>query len=564
MHFPTILASMLTVSGAMAAVKQEPTVGVAVMTYNGDDSLPLNVPFGVLSTNKGVKVTDLEITGIYSSVKGVKAPKADQVTCQAYKDKWATIPASKDFTKSVVLDKPVAQAWVLCRVKASKLFHGLVRHPCPGQLTTPPSRTYTYNANAISSTPGITYKAIPGVERLEDYRPGGYHPVLINDCLHKRHRIVHKLGHGSFSTAWLALDQETSAYVAVKVGTADADTHEANILCQLAAAPLDEPLIPTVIDQFSIDGPNGTHPCLVTTPARCSFADAKEESDSRLFPLDAARSLAAQLVTAVSHVHSHGYAHGDLHLGNLLLRVPASLNILTVEQFYAKFGAPDPEPVMSINDIPIPTSGVPSHAFPPVWLGIPSDELSLDEARLLLSDFGVTFRPGDESRFQSNAPLVVRPPESYFEPNTSLTLGSDIWSLGCLIFELFAHRSLIDGIIAPQDDITAQQVHLQGPLPHEWWNNWTERPKWFDAAGKPLSKERDIWSWDRRFEQWIQEPRQSLGMDSIDEEEKAAFLELLKWMLAWKPADRPTAQQVLDSIWIRHWALPAYKNGRGV
>ncbi|CAJ0554568.1 Ff.00g130810.m01.CDS01 [Fusarium sp. VM40] len=124
MHVPTILASLLTVSGSMAAaVKQEDNVGVAMMTYNGDESLPLNVPFGVLSTNKGVKVTELEIVNVYSSVKGVKIPKADQVTCQAYKDKWGTIPASKDFTakKSAVLStKPAAPVWVLCRVNASK------------------------------------------------------------------------------------------------------------------------------------------------------------------------------------------------------------------------------------------------------------------------------------------------------------------------------------------------------------------------------------------------------------------------------------------------------------
>ncbi|KAH7251324.1 hypothetical protein BKA59DRAFT_524513 [Fusarium tricinctum] len=124
MHVPAILASILTVSGSMAAaVKQEHNVGVAMMTYNGDDSVPLNVPLGVLTTNKGVKVTELEIARIYSSVEGVKIPKADQVTCQMYKDQWGTIPASKDFTakKSVVLStKPVALGWVLCRVNASK------------------------------------------------------------------------------------------------------------------------------------------------------------------------------------------------------------------------------------------------------------------------------------------------------------------------------------------------------------------------------------------------------------------------------------------------------------
>jgi hypothetical protein len=124
MHVPTVLASILTVSGTMAAaVKQEKNVGVAMMTYNGDDSVPLNVPLGVLTTNKGVKVTELEIARIYSNVEGVKIPKADQVTCQMYKDQWGTIPASKDFTakKSAVLStNPVALGWVLCRVNASK------------------------------------------------------------------------------------------------------------------------------------------------------------------------------------------------------------------------------------------------------------------------------------------------------------------------------------------------------------------------------------------------------------------------------------------------------------
>jgi hypothetical protein len=124
MHVPTILASIATVSVTMAAaVKQEYNVGVAMMTYNGDDSSPLNVPLGVLTTNKGVEVTELEIARIYSSVEGVKPPKADQVTCQMYKDQWGTIPASKDFTamkSALISTNPVPLGWVLCRVNASK------------------------------------------------------------------------------------------------------------------------------------------------------------------------------------------------------------------------------------------------------------------------------------------------------------------------------------------------------------------------------------------------------------------------------------------------------------
>ena len=167
------------------------------------------------------------------------------------------------------------------------------------------------------STSAFEYGYIEGVERLEDYRPGGYHPIQIDDRLHRRYRIVHKLGHGTFSTAWLALDEDTSKYVAIKVGSADAYRREVDVLSRLASGVAacnhdadKASMIPSAIDRFSIDGPNGTHPCLVTVPARCSLMDAKEASDPRLFQLDVARFLAAQLVMAVSLVHSQGYAHG--------------------------------------------------------------------------------------------------------------------------------------------------------------------------------------------------------------------------------------------------------------
>ncbi|KAI9163468.1 Serine/threonine-protein kinase SRPK [Paramyrothecium foliicola] len=436
------------------------------------------------------------------------------------------------------------------------------------------------------STSNFEYRHIEDVEQLEGYQPGGYHPVHLNDHLHDRYRIVHKLGHGSFSTAWLGLDEKTSKYVAIKVGIADADKREVDILSQLtakvAASGEKASMIPIAIDRFSIDGPNGTHSCFVTFPARCSLMDAKEASNPWFFQLDVARSLAAQLVMAVSLVHSQGYAHGgaytsshiilfirllipvlDLHLENILLRLPASLNSLSIDELYAKFGAPEPEPVVRLDGEPVsPSSGVSQYAVPPVWLGKASDEITIREARLLLSDFGVAFRPSDKSRFESYTPLVIRPPEAYFEPTVPLSFASDIWSLGCIIFELFAHRSLIDGILAPQDDITAQQVHLQGKMPSEWWDNWELRHKWFDEAGRPLSKENDIWPWSRRFEQWVQEPRRSYCLPVMSEEERIALFATLQWMLSWKPHERPKAEELLNTTWMKGWALPAYEEGQ--
>ncbi|KAM7212788.1 hypothetical protein V8F06_011823 [Rhypophila decipiens] len=92
-------------------------------------------------------------------------------------------------------------------------------------------------STAAKSTSDFKYGYIEGVEDLEDYRPGGYHPIQIDDRLgpNRRYRIVHKLGHGTFSTAWLAVDDLTSSYVAVKVCTADADPRrEVDILAHLS------------------------------------------------------------------------------------------------------------------------------------------------------------------------------------------------------------------------------------------------------------------------------------------------------------------------------------------
>lgn len=50
------------------------------------------------------------------------------------------------------------------------------------------------------------------------YRPGGLHPVHIDDRLDgDRYKIVHKLGFGDSSTVWLARDRVLQKYVALKI-----------------------------------------------------------------------------------------------------------------------------------------------------------------------------------------------------------------------------------------------------------------------------------------------------------------------------------------------------------
>ncbi|KAG5932013.1 hypothetical protein E4U60_005545 [Claviceps pazoutovae] len=88
-----------------------------------------------------------------------------------------------------------------------------------------------YSTTSVSP---VEYEFIEGVEEISHYRLGRYYPIHITDRLGERYRIVHKLGHGSFSTVWLAIDETTRKYVAIKVGTIDAERSEINILSQMA------------------------------------------------------------------------------------------------------------------------------------------------------------------------------------------------------------------------------------------------------------------------------------------------------------------------------------------
>ncbi|KAI9744275.1 MAG: hypothetical protein M1818_002427 [Claussenomyces sp. TS43310] len=318
----------------------------------------------------------------------------------------------------------------------------------------------------------FVYQSIEEVERLEYYRPGGYHPIHIGDCLHGRYRIVHKLGYGSFSTIWLARDQQLSTSVAIKVGTSDSDHHDVDVLSRIAESAVEckkrgKPLLPVVLDHFSLRGPYGTHFCLVTNPARF------------------ARALAAQLSITVARIHDWKHVHGDLHLGNVLLHLPSGIDHLSEEQLYDKFGAREPEPVIRLDGKPL-SPNVPSRAISPVWLGEPSDNVVLSDARLLLVDFGVAFRPSEGPRLQSYTPLEIRPPEACFEPTMSFSFTSDIWSLACTIWAILGQRSLFDSLLATQDDITCEHVDALGCLAQEWWERWGARLRKFTDAGEPV------------------------------------------------------------------------------
>jgi len=112
------------------------------------------------------------------------------------------------------------------------------------------------------------------VEDVEKYRSGGFHPIHLGDSLKGgRYRVLHKLGYGGFSTVWLAHDENQDRLVSLKVLTAEASQRPTELNISRYLEYLDEHAQANpwrgniaALDNFTIDGPNGTHLCYVSQP----------------------------------------------------------------------------------------------------------------------------------------------------------------------------------------------------------------------------------------------------------------------------------------------------------
>ncbi|KAK7710315.1 hypothetical protein SLS64_005900 [Diaporthe eres] len=418
------------------------------------------------------------------------------------------------------------------------------------------------------------YHPIEDVENLKNYQVGGYHPIAIGDTLKDgRYQIVDKLGHGGYSTIWIARDRDAATqYVSVKICISDKTitSHENEIVHRLLDSDDKRAsmILPT-LDEFVLDGPNGQHPCIVSPPARMSIAASKSSTHGHnIFPLPSARAIAAQLAQAVAFCHAQGVVHGDLHTGNVLLRFAPEDNIHALSQpaFCERFGEPYQEPVTRIDGGGI-GDGVPTHGVAPAFLGCRPQEVTLAESAILLTDFGESYMPSapGPQRTYCHAPLRVTPPEAHFATG-ELGFPADIWALACVIWEVVGGSGSLfgSGFFPSNDTLRQDWVHVLGRLPDEWWDAWDgefrrdlftedgavrdDRPNYFISCGAGL---------EGRFELLVQEPRREEEMQEFLDEEKAALLEMLRGMLAYKPADRMDAQDVLCTEWMLRWGLPA-------
>ena len=246
----------------------------------------------------------------------------------------------------------------------------------------------------------------------------------------------------------------------------------------------------------------------------------------------------------------------DLYEGNILFRLPNAIDDLTTDELYEKYTKPIPIEMERLDRLP-PDPWVPTHGIFPIWFGCRSDRLPLSEARILLNDFGESFQPAVTPQASSRLPPHLRSPELFLDPEALVSFPAEIWSLACVIFDIMGAAPMFHTWLQSEDAILADHVDALCRLPDEWWASWENRAKFFDDHDQRVGDDPPR-SLEERLEYSIQGPRREFGMAEMDEEEKQAFLELMRSMLKFRPEDRVSAQQVLESEWMRVWARPAF------
>lgn len=239
--------------------------------------------------------------------------------------------------------------------------------------------------------------------------------------------------------------------------------------------------------------------------------------------------------------------------------MPLDFARLSDEELYDEWGKPELELVTTFDDAPI-SPGVPSHAVLPIYLITRCDKLALEDAHIVVTDFGEAFLPAEESRTECGTPTHCRPPECRFEPLQPRSFSGDIWTLACSVWGIVGQRSLFEMEISDEDYTTMLHVDALGKPPDNWWQRWDARLEYFTEDGQPRENRlNDVSSLESEFESAVQRRRRDLGMEIISLAEQEAFLAMLKPMLAWRPGDRCSIKDVVESEWMMKWAIPGYE-----
>ena len=160
----------------------------------------------------------------------------------------------------------------------------------------------------------------------------------------------------------------------------------------------------------------------------------------------------------------------DLRPSNILHPV-TGFDGLAEDQVLAILGEPSRNPVLNrageVNTAPT----APGYLVYPVKWHTVDKSLFLKTPRLI--DFGESFDVSSDAPEYPGTPPPYRSPELILEDAAGIP--SDLWALGCTLFEIRTGRKLFDLFDDEDDEYLDAMCQILGKLPEPWWSTTWER-----------------------------------------------------------------------------------------
>ncbi|KNH06100.1 serine/threonine-protein kinase SRPK1-like protein [Perkinsela sp. CCAP 1560/4] len=253
-------------------------------------------------------------------------------------------------------------------------------------------------------------------EDMALYCVGGYHPTVQGEIFNYRYVALEKTGWGECSIVWIAKDtQDSDKLVALKISRASAPhkncaTNEAHICTIMrdrlkrAGADVNEmrlnsSCVMEMYDSFEHEGPNGVHFVSVLEHLGPNLLSLMSRTGFRGLPTNIVRFITKRILHGLTFLHDEvNVTHMDIKPENILL---------------VKEPIDEPAPLFLTYSVKI------------------SD---LGSGRIMDYTYPITLQPTREYR----APEVLMGCESI------INQAVDVWSLGCVVFELLTGDFLFD------------------------------------------------------------------------------------------------------------------------
>ncbi|WZH42247.1 kinase-like domain-containing protein [Fusarium acuminatum] len=356
-------------------------------------------------------------------------------------------------------------------------------------------------------------------EPAERYDEGLYYPVCIGEVLANRFRVEHKLGHGGFSTVWMAHDMSNDNDVALKIMTpGPSGEREYAAQDMIASTVHDTSRLLMYRETFLLEAPKTHHRVFVFPLLGPSL-----RTHARSMSIAVRMASAKQMLQAIKALHDGGVVHRDINSANVLYGLAPFKGGTTVAGKYEYLGRPQKMPIYT-NE-PIWKDG---QLVKPI-----APHNSIVQGTITLGDFGLAVKSGTSVEFKFQSPAIYCAPERFH--NMDPDFASDMWSYMCIFFELCLGFPLFGGSASSR--VVEFMVRSLGPLPSAWRGSYDGGGQydesWYD-------QNRGV---DSHLALELKATRSLYGLSPV---EQKLVLSILQRGLSYSPEDRFSAGQLLE------------------